>query len=107
FKLFFRRRVARVSVRMMLHRELAISSLQLLIGGGTADAQDFVVIAFFFSIHGHYLWGLRATRTMAGRSKRSLNLYPVCNSSSTWLSSTSADSTISMASCTCGLKGSP
>src|SRR5205809_5158090 len=40
-------RVVGILVRMKLHRELAIGAFDLLIGGVSSDAQNFVVIAFF------------------------------------------------------------
>src|ERR1017187_2022131 len=54
-----------------------------------------------------HLQGFFATLTIAGRSRRSLILYPRCNSSSTSWSAASEVSTISIASCTCGSHGSP
>ena len=38
--------VARIAIRMMLHGELAEGGLQLDLGAGARNAQDFVVVAF-------------------------------------------------------------
>src|SRR5690606_10129390 len=42
----FGRGVARIAVRVVLHRAAAISLLQLLVAGGAWHAEDFVVVAF-------------------------------------------------------------
>ncbi len=52
----FRLRIIGVAVRMVLQRELAIGALDLLIGGGAADAQHFVVIAFYVGGQKFYLF---------------------------------------------------
>ena len=54
--------VARIPVRMMLHRELAIGALDLDLGRRLRDAEDFVVVALAHAF---------ATFTIAGRSRRS------------------------------------
>jgi hypothetical protein len=43
---FFRYGVARIAVRVILHRKLAISRLQLLLRAASLDTQNFVIIAF-------------------------------------------------------------
>ena len=58
----FRRLVARIAVRVVLQRQLAIGTLQLRLGGRLGDAEDFVVVAFAHAL---------ATLTIAGRSRRS------------------------------------
>jgi len=63
-------RVVRVFVRMKLYRELAIGAFDLLIGGASLNAQNFVVIAFFSS---HFL---NPTLTHAHSSGRSIDLEP-------------------------------
>ncbi len=70
-----------IAVGMVLQRELAIGALDFLVVRRAADAQHFVVIAFYvgsqnclpFLLLGYDL-GWRATRTIAGRSSRSFNL---------------------------------
>ena len=42
----FRVRIVGIAVRMVLHRQLAIGSLDLLLGGAARHAQHFVVVAF-------------------------------------------------------------
>jgi hypothetical protein len=66
--------VARVSVWVVLHRELAIRALQLAVGGRSRDGQHFVVVAFAHAF---------ATFTIAGRRRRSPIVYPRLNSSMT------------------------
>jgi hypothetical protein len=44
---FLGRRIVGIAVRMVLQRELAIGALDLLVAGCAADAQNFVVIAFY------------------------------------------------------------
>jgi hypothetical protein len=82
-ELFFRDGgVARIAVRMVLERELAVSALDFLVGSRTGDAQNLVVIAFTVVSQSRfspkpdrgYLRGWVATRTMAGRSSLSLSL---------------------------------
>jgi len=95
FEFILRVGIVRIPVGMKLQRQFAISALQFLLGAGASDAQYLIIIAFCvrgqnrpsnerkYNRSGTYLPGLRATFTIAGRSKRSLNLYPRCNSSST------------------------
>ena len=101
---FLRVRVVGIAVGMVLHGQLAVSALDLGVGGRTADAQHFVVVAFpvrsqnclppvQFRVSSckvpmslptpsrnlkletsSYDFGLRATFTIAGRSRRSFNL---------------------------------
>ena len=40
--------IAGIAIRMMLHGELSVGTLDFLIARRTRDAQDFVVIAFYF-----------------------------------------------------------
>src|SRR6185312_11522097 len=66
--------IARIPVGMMLQRHLAVSSLDLLIACAAADAKDFVVIGsghVLRSAHASFCCELLATRTSAGRSRRS------------------------------------
>jgi hypothetical protein len=46
FKTFLRIRVVRVAVRMVLHRELAICTLQFNLSHSAADAKHLVIVAF-------------------------------------------------------------
>jgi hypothetical protein len=55
--------VARIAVRMVLERKLAVRALDLLLGRRTSDAQDFVVVAFAHAP--------LATFTIDGRRSRS------------------------------------
>src|ERR1019366_4631663 len=48
FELLFRIRVIGIAVGMALHRLLAVGALDFLVGGATAHAQNFVIVAFFF-----------------------------------------------------------
>jgi hypothetical protein len=48
-KLVFRLRIIRIAVRMIRHRELAISALDFNLGGRAGDTEDFVKIAFRIS----------------------------------------------------------
>src|ERR1700730_10694106 len=45
FELLFGRRVIRILVRVMAHRQPAISALDLLIGGRPANTQYFVIVS--------------------------------------------------------------
>ena len=54
--------IARIAIGMVLQRQLAVGALDLHLGGGPGDAEDFVVVAFAHAF---------ATFTMAGRSSRS------------------------------------
>jgi hypothetical protein len=38
--------VARIAIRVVLHGELAVRGLELDLGAGARDAQDFVIVAF-------------------------------------------------------------
>src|SRR6185503_1924887 len=71
---FLRRAVARIAIRVVFQRQLAVRTLDLLIGGVAADAEDLVVIALAHPL---------ATFTIAGRSRRSPSMYPRENSSMT------------------------
>ena len=48
-ELVFRLRIIRIAVRMIRHRELAISALDFNLGGRAGDTEDFVKIAFRIS----------------------------------------------------------
>jgi hypothetical protein len=48
-ELVFRLRIIRIAVRMIRHRELAVSALDFNLGGRAGDAEDFVKIAFCIS----------------------------------------------------------
>ena len=48
-ELFFRLGIVRVAVGMVLQRQFAVGTLDLLLAGGTGNTQDFVVIAFDIS----------------------------------------------------------
>src|SRR4029077_11825076 len=48
-KLVFRLRIIRIAVRMIRHRQLAISALDFNLGGRARDTEDFVKIAFRIS----------------------------------------------------------
>ena len=61
-ELFFRELVARIAIRVVLHRELPVSAFDFDVGRRARDAEDFVVIAFAHAF---------ATFTIAGRSRRS------------------------------------
>jgi len=43
---FFRVRIVRIAVGMVLQGQLAVGALDLLLAGATLDAQDFVIISF-------------------------------------------------------------
>ena len=45
-ELLFRVRIVRIPVRMELHRQLAIRTLNLLISGAALHSQHFVIVAF-------------------------------------------------------------
>ena len=45
-ELFFRFRIVRIAVGMVLHRQLAISLLDFFLRGVAVDAEDFVIVAF-------------------------------------------------------------
>src|SRR5438067_520318 len=66
-ELFLRGVVARIAVRVMLHRQLAIGALDLGVGRRPRQFQDFVIIALAHDF---------ATLTIAGRSRRSPIMYP-------------------------------
>ena len=79
FKFFFRVGVVGIAVGMELQRQFAVGALELLLGCGAGYAQNLIVVAF--SVAGQnglspnpFRLGLRATRTMEGRSRRSFNL---------------------------------
>ncbi len=66
--------VAGIAVGMMLEGQLAVSRFQLLVGGRAGNPEDFVVVGFdhvFGSAHASFCCGLLATRTRAGRRRRS------------------------------------
>ena len=46
FERLFRRRIVRVAVGMVRHRQLAISALDFHLGGSTSNTKDFVIISF-------------------------------------------------------------
>src|SRR4029077_1939042 len=48
-KLVFRLRIIRIAVRMIRHRQLAVSALDFNLGGRAGDTEDFVKIAFCVS----------------------------------------------------------
>jgi hypothetical protein len=84
-ELLFRLGVTRIAVGMILESQLAVGAFDLLLGGRAFNRQDFVVVAFALADQRiprfrmrlpttAYLPGLRATRTIAGRSRRSFNL---------------------------------
>ena len=54
--------VARIAIRMVLQRQLAVGALDLLVGRVPRDAEDLVVVALAHAL---------ATFTIAGRSSRS------------------------------------
>ena len=58
FELLFRIRIVGIAVGMALHRQLAVGALDLLVGGGAAHAQDFVIVAFFFGSQRCFPWVL-------------------------------------------------
>ena len=90
FEFFFRVGVVGIAVGMELQRQFAVGALELLLGCGAGYAQNLIVVAFsvagqnglspnpFRSLisgnTGLQCLGLRATRTMDGRSSRSFNL---------------------------------
>ena len=89
FELFFRGGIVGIAVGMELQRQFAVGALELLIGCGAGYAQNLIVVAFsvagqnglsnpfrsFISdLTGLQCLGLRATRTIDGRSSRSFNL---------------------------------
>ena len=57
--------VARVAIRVKLHRQLAIRALDLAVGRGPGDLEDLVVVALAHAF---------ATFTIAGRSRRSFSM---------------------------------
>src|ERR1700683_4618238 len=66
--------IAGIAIGMMLQGQLAIRGFQLLIGRRAGNAKDFVVIGFnhvIGSAHASFCCELLATRTSAGRSRRS------------------------------------
>jgi hypothetical protein len=63
---FFRIRIVRIPVRMVLHRKFTISALQLLIAYRAAHCQHFVVIAF--CVRGQKRLPFRITKLMIMRS---------------------------------------
>src|ERR1035441_2174806 len=74
-------RIVGIAVRMVLQSELAIGAFDFLVVGRAADAQHFVVIAFYVGSQNGlpfskliYGLGRRVTRTIAGRNSRSFNL---------------------------------
>ena len=77
FEFGVRIRIVGIAVGMELHGELAIGALDVLIAGASGHAQNFVIIAFCLcsqinlNLKRHLFF---ATRTMAGRSRRSLIL---------------------------------
>ena len=102
-ELLFRRMIARIAVRMILERQLAIGALQLLVAGIARNAQHLVVICFAHSVFKpvHFsrlarfalirlhpdlpdplsvtrsfacLFGIGTTRTSAGRNSLSRSL---------------------------------
>jgi hypothetical protein len=88
-ELLFRVGVVGVAVGMKLQSQLAIRTLDFLLAGRTSYTENFVIVAF--SVTGQnglsvpfeagYFLLLRATFTIEGRRRRSLSLYPFCNSS--------------------------
>ena len=70
-ELFLGGLVARVFVRVMLHRELAVGLLDFILARATRDAEHLVVISFG---HRGQAAGFLATMTAAGRSRRSRSL---------------------------------
>src|SRR5579883_2050922 len=76
-ELLLRVLVSRIAVGMVLHGELAVGSLQHLLGGRARNAQNFVIISFRHvccTAHASFCCGLLTTRTRAGRSSRSLKI---------------------------------
>ena len=74
FEFLFGSRVVRIAIRMVLHGEFAVGAFQLLVRGGALYIQNFVIIGFNHAgswAHAVFCLGLVATRTKAGRSKRS------------------------------------
>ncbi len=90
FEFFFRVGVVGIAVGMELQRQFAVGALELLVGRGAGYSQHLIVVAFsvagqnglspnpfrsFISDHTWLqCWGLRATRTIDGRRRRSFNL---------------------------------
>ena len=71
----FRGMIAGITVRMILERQLAIGTLQLLVAGLARDAQNLVVIcSAHCQLYSTVCFGLVTTRTIAGRNSRSRNL---------------------------------
>src|SRR5215475_3127354 len=46
FKFLFRRMIAGITIRVILQGKFSISALQLLLCGGTADAENLIIISF-------------------------------------------------------------
>ena len=83
-ELLLRRMVARIAVRMILHRQLAVGALQFLLARAAVNAEHFVIIAFrhrhFYSYRTCWRSGAHRDLTMEGRSSLPLKLYPRWNS---------------------------
>ena len=71
-ELLFSRMITRITVRVILERQLTIGTLQLLVAGIAAYTQHLIVVSF---AHSHrystVCFGLDTTRTNAGRSSLS------------------------------------
>src|SRR6266705_366080 len=74
-ELLFRFRIAGIAVWMELHGQLTVRALDLLLRGRAGHAQYFVIVAFCLCCQENPLgndYFFFATRTIAGRSSRSL-----------------------------------
>src|SRR6185503_16244013 len=90
--------IAGVPIRVVLQRQLAVRTLDLLIRRVSSDSEDLVIIPLAHPF---------ATFTIDGRSSRSPSMYPRENSSITSLSRCPSTGSCATAMWKCGSKSAP
>src|SRR6185503_16889547 len=90
--------VPRVAIGVELHRQLPVRALDFRFGRGPGNGEDLVVVALAHAF---------ATFTIAGRSRRSLSMYPLRSSPITSPSRCSGLSSCITAWCRFGSKSAP